>query len=299
MDLPGWLPEWCDDHLGARPAAVLLHVHQVSEVYGLRLEDGREVAVKARPNDDGRAATCVEVQRLVAEQGFPCAAPLTGMTVSQGRAVHAERWRPGGDLDHRDDPATAVRYARLLARLITITADLPIGGTAPGSLEPPLPNPKWVRWDDPVPFRAAVPAVLRDAAARVVARLAVARLPLIVGHADWESQNLRWHGDEPWAVHDWDSLAWLSEAALAGAASGAFASWGQPTLSPIESSAAFLDAYQAARRPFSDEELEVAWAAGLWLGLNNANNEVVGDRPKLVTGVAAEQAAERLRRAGA
>ena len=69
----------------------------------------------------------------------------------------------------------------------------------------------------------------------------------MLGYADFEAQNLRWHGREVWAVHDWDSLAWQPEAALAGAASGSFASAGPPTLAPIESSEAFLVAYQDIR----------------------------------------------------
>jgi hypothetical protein len=40
------------------------------------------------------------------------------------------------------------------------------------------------------------------------------------------------------------SLAWQPGAALVGAASGMFAGAGPPTLAPIESSAAFLVAYQ-------------------------------------------------------
>ena len=45
----------------------------------------------------------------------------------------------------------------------------------------------------------------------------------MLGHADFEAQNLRWHGLDVWVVHDWDSLAWQPEAALVGAASAAFA----------------------------------------------------------------------------
>ena len=42
-----------------------------------------------------------------------------------------------------------------------------------------------------------------------------AGLPCVLGYADFEAQNLRWRGGEVWAVHDWDSLAWQLEAALA------------------------------------------------------------------------------------
>ena len=85
----------------------------------------------------------------------------------------------------------------------------------------------------------------------------------MLGHADFEAQNIsRWHRREVGTVHDWDSLAWQPEAALAGAASGAFASAGPPTLAPIESSEAFLAAYQDVRgRLFTAVEQEIAWAA--------------------------------------
>jgi hypothetical protein len=297
MDLPGWVPGWCRVHLGAAPAEVLHRSRHMSDVLGLRLDDGRAVAIKARPDQQGRAATCVEVQRTLAEQGYPCAAPLTGVTVHKGVATHAEEWRPGGDMLLGDDPATAIRFARLLARLVTLAADLEVGGDAPGAVRPPLPNPEWLRWDDADP--AGVPPEIEDATRRVRDRLAVIWLPRVLGHADWESQNLRWHGTVPYTVHDWDSMAWLPEAAIAGAASGAFASSGQPTLAPIESSAAFLDAYQHERRRFNDEELEVAWAVSLWLALHNARAEVEHDLAPVARTAVREQAADRLERAGA
>jgi hypothetical protein len=144
-----------------------------------------------------------------------------------------------------------------------------------------------------------MPAGVEDAAVRIRERLALSRLPRMLGHADWETQNLRWIGDKPWAVHDWDSIAWLPEAAIAGAACGAFASAETPTLAPIAASAAFLDAYQAARRPFTAEELEVAWAASLWLALHNARGEALWELPPVAIGAVADQAVERLSLAGA
>jgi hypothetical protein len=100
-------------------------------------------------------------------------------------------------------------------------------------------------------------------------------------------------------VHDWDSLAWQSEATLAGAASGAFASSGPPTLAPIESSVAFLLAYQDIRgRLFTAVEQEVAWAASVWLATYNVWEALHGDAP-LTDDALRAQAAERLRRAHA
>jgi hypothetical protein len=311
MMLPAWLSPWCRAHLGSIPVEVLHSSAHMSEVFGLRLADGRSVAVKSRPDQSGREATCVEAQRFLAASGFPAAAPLTGVTVDEGRAVHAEEWRPGGRLLRGDDPATARLFAGLLARLVTLAEDIEVGGSAPGAVEPPLPNPEWTRWDHPGPGiwpanpyhdvrDRPIPRVVTDAAGRVRDRLAVIYLPRVLGHADWETQNLRWHEDRPWAVHDWDSLAWLPEAAIAGAACGAFASAEAPTLTPIASSAAFLEAYQEARdRRFTQEEIEVAWATSLWLGLHNARGEALHGLPPVALTAVASQAEERLRLAGA
>ncbi|WP_452625809.1 hypothetical protein [Prauserella flavalba] len=122
----------------------------------------------------------------------------------------------------------------------------------------------------------------------------------MLGHADFEAQNLRWRDGEVWAVHDWDSLAWQPEAALAGAASGAFASASPPTLAPVESSAAFLAAYQDLRgRRFTVEEREIAWAASLWPAVHNARWEALHGDPPVCGDAVRAQAAERLRRANA
>jgi hypothetical protein len=122
----------------------------------------------------------------------------------------------------------------------------------------------------------------------------------VLGHADFEAQNLRWHGPEVWAVHDWDSLAWQPEAALAGAASGSFASDGPPMLAPVESSEAFLAAYQDIRgRLFTPLEREIAWAASLWMAAYNVREEALLWDTSVGRDTLRAQAAERLRRANA
>ncbi|MBK1786291.1 phosphotransferase [Prauserella cavernicola] len=275
----------------------------ISAVYGLRLADGRDVVVKTR-EDDGRAASCVAAQSALAERGFPCAGPLTPVVRIDAQAVHAEEFRPGGEPLRGDSPAVAARAAAVFARLMTELADVRVA--------PPLPNPRWVRWDHTDPGvwpsigflderdQSAVPADVVDAAVRARARLLGARLPCVLGHGDFEAQNLRWHDGTVWAVHDWDSLTWQPEAALAGAASGAFASDSPPTLAPVESSAAFLATYQDLRgRRFTAREREIAWAASLWPAAHNARWEALhGDAPVSGATVRA-QAAERLRLAGA
>jgi hypothetical protein len=302
-DLPGWLPAWCLDHLGAEPVGVLFQVQQVSMVFGLRLAGGSDVVVKARA-DDGRAVSCVEAQARLAERGFPCARPLTPVIGAGSLAVHAEEFRPGGEVLHGDSPDVAARCAELFARLMAELGCV--------TMAPPLPNPPWVRWDhtDPglwpaIDFldnrdQSVVPAHVVETAQRARRRLLAAGLPCVLGHGDFEAQNLRWHGREVWAVHDWDSLAWQPEAALAGAASGAFASDGPPALAPVESSEAFLVAYQDVRgRLFTAVEREIAWAASVWMAAYNAREQALFGAPQLSGDGLRTQGAERLRRANA
>ena len=273
---------------------VLFVAGYLSEAVGVRLADGREVVVKRRVDESGRAARCVTAQRVLAERGFPCPMPLTDAIVNDGVAVHAELFVGGGEVETDDTPAAAERSAVLLADLIRRLAVL--------DLDPPLPNPEWVRWDSP-PERqttSKVPAWIEDTSRRAWAKLAGCRLPPVLGHADWEAQNMRWLRGEPLVVHDWDSLAWLPEAALVGVAAGVFASHGKPTLAPVESSAAFLDAYERARGEcFSPYEHEIAWTASILVALNDAREELIFSRPRLSFEQLQAQRVERLTRAHA
>ncbi len=302
-DLPDWLPAWCLNHLGGEPVGMLFQLQQVSAVFGLRLACGVEVVVKARA-DGGRAMPCVAAQSRLAERGFPCARPLTPAVGVGPLSVHAEEFRPGGEVLHGDSPEVAARCAEVFARLMTELAGVDVA--------PPLPNPPWVRWDhaDPGAWPAidvldrrdqsAVPEYVTDTAVRARKRLLAAALRCTLGHADFEAQNLRWHGEQVHAVHDWDSLAWQPEAALAGAASGAFASDGPPTLAPVESSEAFLAVYQDSRgRSFTAVEQEIAWAASVWMAAYNAREEALYDASPVCRDALRAQAAERLRRANA
>jgi hypothetical protein len=306
QDFEPWLQDWCKRELGAFPVEQLLATSVMTDVKALRLDDGREVVVKTRPDASGRVATCLAVQRMVAEAGLPCSRPLTGATVLDGFAVHAEEWWPGGEIARGDDVAAAQRSARLYAAVSAITTGL--------RFRPPLPNPEWVHWDhngpghwppnalhDQRPGADSLRPDLVAYASRTRRRLATsASMPHVLGHADWEAQNLRWQGNLPYVVHDWDSMAWLPEPTLAGAAAGAFASAETPTLAPLASSEAFLIAYQEERaRAFTPDELEVAWAASLWPALHNARAEILWDHPQVALTALLDQAEARLHRAAA
>ena len=305
-DMPRWMPSWCAEHLGRAPVEVLFTATQISAVIGVRLSDGSRVVVKAR-EDDGRVASCVAAQSQLAERGFPCARPLTAAVRIGSLAVHAEEYRDDGDILADDSPEVGARYGAVFARLMTALQEV--------ALAPPLPNPRWVRWDHTgdglwpaidvldTQDQSAVPSFVVETAMRARRRLLAAELPRVLGHADFEAQNLRWHGQQVHTVHDWDSLAWQPESALVGAASGVFPRppGVPPSLASIESSEAFLASYQHARqRSFSVEEQQIAWAASLWPAAHNARWDALFASETPLSGDALQaQAAVRLARAGA
>ncbi|POH57520.1 hypothetical protein CVS28_15850 [Arthrobacter glacialis] len=262
------------------------------------------VVVKVRSDSADRISRCLQIQRIAADADFPCARPLTGADLlGPGLVISAETWIPGGEMYSGEGVSFANRSARLLAGLMEI-----LESQSPTGLGSP---PPWMHWNPPTGGlwptnpeidamdQGLVPDHVHVIARAVSERLTQGVLPLAVGHGDWESQNLRWQGLRPWAVHDWDSLVALPEAAIVGAGSGAFASTAIPTLATIESSEKFIDSYQQARgRRFTEEEQEVAWAASLWPALHNARGESLFQSPPVALDALTCQAPERLQRAG-
>ena len=298
------LAGWCRRWLGAEPVAVLFRAGYLSEVTGLRLADGREVVVKARPPAP-RLRGCLATQAALAGAGFPCPRPLAGPAPLGRLAATAEELVPGGDL-LAPGPAAAGRFAALLAELVRL---------APGPEAVPTlaPSPPWAAWDHDRPGLWPLPddhdgdlddhpgpAWLDRVAAAVRARLAALRLPPpVVGHADWESQNIRWRGGRPLAVHDWDSAVAQPEAVVAGLAAAVWPAAGAPgEAATVEQTERFLAAYERARgRPWTPAERQACWAAGLWVRAFNAKKQrLAGGGPHLDR--LAPEVPERAARAG-
>lgn len=227
---------------------------------------------------------------------------------SDSVAVHAGEWRPGCSVRHHDGPKQAAQSAQVLADLMRVSTALPV------MLRLPLPNPVWVQWDhdnrgawprhdavDEQQLRTGIapPSWLEEVQQRVSARIRFSNPPPVIGHADWEAQNLRWDDGSINTIHDWDSLAALPEAALVGAACGAFASTDTPTLAPLPRSKVFIAAYEeAAHRRFTKDELEVAWAASMFPAAHNARAEILFDHPAVAASALRQQSEERLRLSG-
>jgi hypothetical protein len=141
------------------------------------------------------------------------------------------------------------------------------------------------------------PAWLDHAATEARRILLASDLPPVVGHGDWYGGNLWWSGRRLVAVHDWDSVISQPEAAVCGAAAAVFTATGPPwTPASVSETNEFISAYVRARgEQFTEDELRVAWAAGLWVRCFDAKKEAAGGDP--VGNIAEAEAALRLRRA--
>jgi hypothetical protein len=133
---------WCERWLGAKPTSVLFEVTHPSLVTSLRLADGREVVVKARPPTD-RIQACIHVQRHLWAAGFPCPEPLTGPHPLGTMTATAEAFVPRGTrLEPRADSPRL--FAEALAALVHLAPPV----TSIPTLALP---PAWVFWDHDQP----------------------------------------------------------------------------------------------------------------------------------------------------
>jgi hypothetical protein len=293
---------WCESVLCERPAEVVLRTGHLSQVLVVVLAGGRQVVVKARPFEP-RLLGCVAVQRSLAAGGFPCPPPLAGPDVVGMLAVSAETLVDAGV--QRDVAAGAEAFATLLAKLIAVAP-------APDAVPSLAPSPPWNGWDhDGAELwpdlddegrnlnQVDGPAWVDTAAAGVQRLLRDYAAPACVGHGDWESQNIRWLGEEAIAVHDWDSVIAQPEEAVVGFASAVWAAQGGPgEASSVEQSAAFIEAYeQAAAVRWAQPARQAAWAAGLWVRLFNAKKDAAGGGGPQLDRLCGE-IAQRLERAG-
>jgi hypothetical protein len=305
--------QWCARYLDARPLdEPLFETQHRSHVLGLALDNGRNVVIKARP-DEPRITGCTQVQQHLFGAGYPVPQILAGPAPLGDWTATAELYVPGGEFVSHG-PDIAFHYAGALAELLRLAPD-------PTRIGPLDPAPTWVRWDhteqgvwaprddgeeDLNAF--ALPDWLEDVARRVRARLGLDTSRLVVGHADWDAQNLRFAQDgRLYVVHDWDSAVVRSEAVLVGAAAAVYTASGEPLTEPtIDQTEAFLDAYQhATTRLLAAGDLQACWTAGLWVRAYNAAKAAVDgalgrdDNSRGVLDRLAVEADERLARTGA
>jgi hypothetical protein len=281
----------------------LFQTGHLSQVLGLRLSDGRALVVKVRPWQD-RLIACGQVQEHLHGKGFPAPQLLVPPTQQGAFAISAETLVTGGELLTADS-GYAADFAEALLHLVHEAPRV----ESVASLDP---SPAWVGWDhkarrlwpDPDDRPGDLNAHYRhrwldDVGAAARDQLLALDQPLVVGHGDWYSANLRWTHRRLHVVHDWDSVVAQPEAAIAGQAAAVWPGTGEPgEVASLTQSEDFLNAYQdASGRPWTEHEVRAAWAAGLWTRAFDAKkSSLSGDDPDLA--LTRAEAEERGRQAG-
>ena len=295
------LDRWCRLHLGAGVEEELFRTGHLSTVVAVRLGSGKSVVVKIR-RPTPRLVACAAVHRSLYQRGFACPEPLVDGEPFGELVASAEVMVPRGELFPGSGRAT-VPFAQALADLVSLAP-------SPAEVGPLDPAPPWTSPDHggpelwPWPDDREVdlnavggPGWIDEAARGARDRLRQYRGELIVGHGDWHTANLGWSGDRLLAAYDWDSVIVAPEPVVAGLAAAVFPTTGEGTEASVEETEAFLAAYSVARaRAFSPDEMEVAWAAGLWNRSFDAKKQVATEgRPRSLTEL---EASERRKRAG-
>jgi hypothetical protein len=294
---------WCGKWLGSYPIEVLFKREHLSRVTGVMLKDGRRVVVKAR-RDAAALGGCADVHRRVWKAGFPVAEPLVGPEpFGDGSLVaNAETLVEAGQVIDPSRARSAEASSRLLSELIALAP-------RPGEIRTLTPAPPWTAWDHccdgvwppaddgPEDLDAPEHASWLDGLAMAIRRrLAEHQAPLVVGHGDWEAQNLRWNGLQPVVVHDWDSAIAAPVEVIVGLAAAVWpAGYDRMTWhATVRQTAAFLDGYQSATSTWEPDALEAAWAAGLWVRAFNAKKFAI----RGVVTLEVDEAVDRAARAG-
>jgi hypothetical protein len=283
-ELRTFLDRWLRRRLGSGIADVRFRAGRIDAVWGVWLQDGRTVVVKAHrtPVDLDAVRATVDAQRALAAAGFPSPVPLAGPEEVEGRVLTAETLIEGARSDGRHPPVRRL-LADGLARHIQILRAHPdlLGRAGAG--------PSWCRYQDgpwPVPhdtlvnFETTVPGYeWLDTFARRAADQVLANRrpdPVVVGHADWYAGNTAVLDHRLVGVFDWQLVA-DTEAVIAGfaAASYAASATGGGGLSSPEEAAAFLRDYEEGRgQQLSARSRRAAGAAAAWILAFNARWQV-------------------------
>jgi hypothetical protein len=240
----------------------------------------------------------MEVQRRLFESGYPCPRPLAGPAPLGEYEATAESY-VSGEVMLPASGRAAEPFAAALAQLVALAP-------SPEEVSSLAPNPPWTAWnhdqgglwpwpEDLVDLdlnEVDGPGWIEAAGQAARQRLQDGHDRAVIGHGDWFTDNLRWHGNRLLVAHDWDSLIADSEPVIAGLAAAIY-----PALATVTETRDFLAAYAAARGgSFSPGELERCWAAGIWTRAFDAKKQHAAGQP--VISLTQGEAHERLRRAG-
>ena len=274
------------DRLGRSISAVRFRAGRIDVVWGLRLDDGRDVVVKAHRHPvDVRAVTAAtRAKSSLVAAGFPCPRPLSGPDEVDGHVLVVETLLSAGTEPGGRDPGVRRLLAEGLAEHVAV---LRRTGADDDLVARAGAGPSWCRyqqgpWPTPhdpvVDFTCCPPGYeWLDAFARRAGEQISAHRghEVVVGHADWYAGNVAVADGELVGTFDWELVA-DTEAVVAGFAAAGFASSSTTGggLSTPEEALGFLQDYERAREvPFDGAEQRAAAAAAGWIVAFNARWE--------------------------
>lgn len=256
---------FCEAEFGHPPAEALFFAASVGVVFGLRLHDEQRVVVKVHAPDRSSAflTEVGNVQRYLAEQGYPCPHPLRAPRPFANGIATVEELIDEGDERDAHDPAIRRAMAEAFAQLLRLTRQPErIAGTHPSIFDQRLPL--GVLWPKPhsalFDFEAtAAGAEWIDELAHTARRaIEVEEAELVLGHTDFTVKQMRFVGNQLRIIYDWDSLRLEQEPVLVGGTAISFTYTEMTGIrkSPTrEEALAFVREYEAARgRPFTAGE---------------------------------------------
>lgn len=263
----------CGHWLSSDLEEVLFCTLGVGATFGLRLRDGRRVALKAHPPgtspDFLRAAR--KVQEHSRRRGFPAPGSILGPVPFGNGLATVDELLEQGELAGGQDPAVRRLMARTLNRLIELSNEV-------SGVEALSQGWNWPARDElwPPPHNAlfdfgataAGAGWIDEMAANAKGSVDEFRGPVVIGHADWSVDQMRFEGNEVGAVYDWDSLRFDKEVVFVGIAASNFAAtWHKEPPNPPtpEEAKLFVADFEAARtEPFSEGERGAIFAAAVY-----------------------------------
>ena len=256
---------------GAQAVKVIFYRRGVGAVFGLNLVDRRRVVVKVHRTDlvGETLPARSKVQHHLASRGLPVPRPLAEPTRLANGIATIEEYLDEGELSDSRLPGMIDSFALGLHSFIAVASELV------GSVDLPLawplgltedrlwPTPHDLRFDFSAPGGEWIDDLGRTA------REQLAKLDggeVVITHADWRAEHLRFKGSELATIYDMDSTALSREPYAVGSTAHSFSTnWADATKHSIPSpaeSVAFVRAYERARqRQFSIEELAAVEAA--------------------------------------
>ncbi len=270
--------------LGSSVAAVRFRAGRIDVVWGVELDDGRDVALRAyrQPVDLDALRTTRDAQRTLHAAGFPCPQPLAGPTDVNGQILAAETLMADGVMPDGHDPDHRRLLAEGLAEHIQLLRNhrdlLDRVGPGPAWCQYhngpwPTPHDSIVNFDSAPEGYAWLDIFARRATTQILAHRDPDR---VVGHADWYGGNTAVADGRLVATFDWE-LVNDAEAVIAGFTAACYAAnpTGPGGLSSPEEAATFLQDYDAARgMPTSKAGQRAAAGAVAWILAFNARWQV-------------------------